>query len=255
MLSSSWRLSFEAAVAGDGLLHLVPEFLGVVLLVDIVEVPVLIHEPAAVDAEGVARHGGFSLLLVPLLGVAEDEPQTGFLREVDADGDLLIIVGDADDITLLDGLDLSGGEFEDVNQVTDVLADDRGGHVDNLVGAGVDLDEALCRLVVRSVADDRLAGAERLLLAGTVTVQVAVDQARMEHDVGFVIRIADQLEAGPGADGASFLVLDTDGKDRRKAAAEDVSVDIGGKVLDHLLCEPELLEDGVRDLVFFEFVT
>lgn len=185
----------------------------------------------------------------------KDEPQTGFLREVDADGDLLIIVGDADDITLLDGLDLSGGEFEDVNQVTDVLADDRGGHVDNLVGAGVDLDEALCRLVVRSVADDRLAGAERLLLAGTVTVQVEVDQARMEHDVGFVIRIADQLEAGPGADGASFLVLDTDGKDRRKAAAEDVSVDIGGKVLDHLLCEPELLEDGVRDLVFFEFVT
>ena len=117
------------------------------------------------------------------------------------------------------------------------------------------LDEALCRLVVRSVADDRLAGTERLLLAGTVTVQVAVDQARMEHDVGFVIRIADQLEAGPGADGASFLVLDTDGKDRRKAAAEDVSVDIGGKVLDHLLREPELLEDGVRDFVFFEFVT
>ena len=161
----------------------------------------------------------------------------------------------SDDITVLDSLDLSGGEFKDVHQVTDVLADDRGGHVDDLVGAGVDLDEALGILVIGRVADDGLAGAERLLLLVSVEVQVAVDQARVEHDVGFVICIADQLEAGPGADGASFLVLDTDGKDRRKAAAEDVVVDIGGKVLDHLLREPELLEDGVRDLVFFEFVT
>ena len=47
-------LSFEAAVAGDGFLHLVPESLGVVLFVDVFEVPLRIHEPAAVDAEGVA---------------------------------------------------------------------------------------------------------------------------------------------------------------------------------------------------------
>ena len=192
---------------------------------------------------------------MPLLGVAEDEPQTGLLREVDADRDLLVFVVDAHDITVLDGLDLSGGEFEDVHQVTDVLADDRGGHIDDLVGAGVDLDEALGILIIGRMADDGLAGAERLLLLVSVEVQVAVDQARVEHDVGFVISIADQLETGPGADGASFLVLDTDGKDRRKAAVKDVGIDIRGKVLDHLLGEPELLEDGVRDFVFFEFVT
>ena len=114
----------------------------------------------------------------------------------------------------LDSLDLSGGEFKDVHQVTDVLADDRGGHVDDLVGAGVDLDEALGILVIGRVADDGLAGAERLLLLVRVEVQVAVDQARVEHDVGFVICITDQLETGPGADCASFLVLDTYGKDR-----------------------------------------
>ena len=192
---------------------------------------------------------------MPLLGVAKDEPQTGLLREVDADRDLLVLIVDADDITVLDSLDLSGGEFKDVHQVTDVLADDRGGHVDDLVGAGVDLDEALGILVIGRVADDGLAGAERLLLLVSVEVQVAVDQARVEHDVGFVICIADQLEAGPGADGASCFVLNTDGKDRRKAAVQDVGVDIRGKVLDHLLGESELLEDGVRDFVFFEFVT
>ena len=151
---------------------------------------------------------------MPLLGVAKDEPQTGLLREVDADRDLLVLIVDADDITVLDSLDLSGGEFKDVHQVTDVLADDRGGHVDDLVGAGVDLDEALGILVIGRVADDGLAGAERLLLLVRVEVQVAVDQARVEHDVGFVICITDQLETGPGADCASFLVLDTYGKDR-----------------------------------------
>jgi len=42
---------------------------------------------------------------------------------------------------------------------TDVLADDGSGYVDDLVGAGVDLDEALGRRVVRCMTDDGLAGA------------------------------------------------------------------------------------------------
>ena len=64
--------------------------------------------------------------------------------------------------------------------MADVLSDDGGGYVDDLVGAGVDLDEALGGRVVRGVADDGLAGAECLLLLGAVLVQLAADKARME---------------------------------------------------------------------------
>ena len=58
-----------------------------------------------------------------------------------------------------------------------------------------------------------------------------------------------------GGDGVPIPVRDPDREDRGETAVQDVAVDIDGKVLDHLLVEPELLEDGVRDFVFIELVT
>ena len=194
-----------------------------------VDSPFGILHPASVDAEGVAAHGGLALLLEPFLAGAEDEPDAGLLGQVDADRDVLVLVVDADDVTVLEGLDLPGGELEDVHQVADVLADDGGGDVDDLVGAGVDLDETLGGCIVRGVTDDGLAGAECLLLLGRVPVQLGADQARMEDDVGVLSRVADQLEAGTGADGTAFLVREGNGKDRGETSVQDVMVDIGGK--------------------------
>ena len=256
VISYPWsHLSFESAVSGDGLLLLRPDLFGVVLLMDIVQVAVRIRYPASVDAEAVASHDGLALRLEPLLPASENESQTGLLRQVDADGKLLIVFRDGDDIARLDAGDFLGGELKGIHQVTDVLADDRGWYEDDLVGAGVDLNEALGRGVIRSMADDSPAGAERLLFLLIVLVQLAADETRVENDVGFIFGVAHQLEAGTATDGVAFLVLYPDREDRGEAAAEDIVIYIDGRILDHFLIEPELLEDGVRDFVFIEFVT
>jgi len=77
----------------------------------------------------------------------------------------------------------------------------------------------------------------------------------MENDIGFIFGVSYQLEAGTAADGVALFVLYLDRKDRGEASAKDIVIDIDGKILDHFLIEPELLEDGVRDFVFIELVT
>lgn len=142
-----------------------------------------------------------------------------------------------------------------LGQVAEVPADDGRGDPEHLVGLRVHLDEALDGLVVRGVADDRPAGTERLLLLGGVPVQmVAADQAGMEDDPDGVVHAADELEAGAGVHGVAGGVLRHDGEDGGAAAPEDVLVGARREVLDHFLGEPELLEDGVGDLFFLEFV-
>lgn len=140
-----------------------------------------------------------------------------------------------------------------LREVAEVAADDGRGDPEHLVGLRVHLDEALEGLVVRGVADDGLPGAEGLLLLGRVAVQVAADQARVEDDADGLVHAADELEAGACVHGVARGVLHRDGEDGGAAAPEDVLVGLGREVLDHFLGEPELLEDGVRDLFFLEF--
>ena len=141
---------------------------------------------------------------------------------------------------------------EMVDENREVLADNRGWDVDDLIGFRIELDEALELWIVRSVAEDSTIVLQLLLLLGRIAVDGPPSHTRIEDDIDVAVIVPEETETSTGLDGVAFLILDLDRKQGRAATIEDTHDDRFRQVLDHGLGEPERFENPVGDFIFLE---
>ena len=105
------------------LLLLVPKLLGVVFLANIVEVAVVIHNPAAESSKGVFVP--FSLgFTIPDLFITGSVADACLGIEVDTYRDKLIIEVNSEDFTVLNLLDLGSCKVKVIHDILEVTAND-----------------------------------------------------------------------------------------------------------------------------------
>ena len=124
------------------LLLLVPKLLGVVFLAYIVEVAIVIHDPASESSKGIFVP--FTLgFTVPYLFVTGCIADARLGIEVDSNRDKLIIEVNGEDFAVLNLLNLGSSKVKVIHHVLEVTANDRRGNRQYLHILRVKLDVAL----------------------------------------------------------------------------------------------------------------
>ena len=92
---------------------LIPEFIGVVLFLDVIKIAVFTHDPTAVDAEGelVPITGS---LFAPHLGIARRYTYSSAVAKVNtnSDGFVIVVTDEGDRLTILEVVKLSFAQMD-----------------------------------------------------------------------------------------------------------------------------------------------
>ena len=194
-------------------LQLVPHFLGVVVLVHIVETALAVCDPAAETAEVILVPLAFRFLF-PLYAVTHAHQDAGRLVQVDADGHQVIALRHGQRFTHSQAVDFRMGKVELVGYDLQVAPDDGRGYGEDLLRAGINLVECLHGIVTVSQhrCDDGLSLQETLFLFFVETPPAGFLPARDKTARRLCRPHAAPMKSVSGMDGVAFRIVHTNGQ-------------------------------------------